>query len=398
MPAVNKEILIWARDTAGLSLSEAAHGLGLSSTKEQSAEERLGAIEAGSVSPTRQLLQKMSHRYRRPLLVFYLDEPPRRGDRGHDFRAVSGAQQRELEPNLDALIRDIRARQNLVSSILQEEGAEQLPYVGSARSSQDPSSIAIEVQKSLGFRLDEFRSQRSVDKAFAYVRSLIEADGIFVILAGNLGSHHSNIPPDVFRGYALADPIAPFIVVNDQDAHSAWAFTALHELCHIWLGTTGVSGSAMQSDIEQLCNEVAGRLLLPSMELASLADIGSVTFPVAVERITLFAKERNLSRSMVAYRLLLNRLVDDGLWQRFAGHFRQEWLDSKARSKGRSEESDGPNYYVVRKHRLGEALLNLIQRSLSEGAITRTKAGRVLGVKPRNVDPLIRRAFSSEAQ
>jgi hypothetical protein len=37
--------------------------------------------------------------------------------------------------------------------------------------------------------------------------------------------------PGVFRGFAPADDLAPFIVINDNDpAHS---FTLLHELVHI---------------------------------------------------------------------------------------------------------------------------------------------------------------------
>jgi hypothetical protein len=40
-----------------------------------------------------------------------------------------------------------------------------------------------------------------------------------------------DIGQDVFRGFALADDLAPFIVINDNDpAHS---FTLPHELVHI---------------------------------------------------------------------------------------------------------------------------------------------------------------------
>jgi hypothetical protein len=40
-------------------------------------------------------------------------------------------------------------------------------------------------------------------------------------------------PVDVLRGFAIADPTAPFIVINDQDARPAWAFTAVHDLAHL---------------------------------------------------------------------------------------------------------------------------------------------------------------------
>ena len=88
-----------------------------------------------------------------------------------------------------------------------------------------------------------------------------------MLLLGNLGSYHTNIPLEIFRGFAVADALAPMIVINDQDAKTAWGFTALHELAHLWLGSTGVSGGDPAVQIEQYCNDVAGEILLPAAEL-----------------------------------------------------------------------------------------------------------------------------------
>jgi hypothetical protein len=52
MPKVNHEILSWARETAGLSLSEAVGKLGIWPRLRVSAVDRLAAIEAGEVEPT----------------------------------------------------------------------------------------------------------------------------------------------------------------------------------------------------------------------------------------------------------------------------------------------------------------------------------------------------------
>src|SRR3546814_16138482 len=73
----------------------------------------------------------------------------------------------------------------------------------------------------------------------------------YVLLIGNLGSHHSAIDIDAFRGFALADPIAPFVVINDRDAKTAWSFTLLHEVAHLWIGATGVSGGHFEGSTEQ---------------------------------------------------------------------------------------------------------------------------------------------------
>jgi hypothetical protein len=47
-------------------------------------------MELGDDEPTRPVLLKMAKTYHRPLLVFYLAEPPRTGDRGQDFRTLPG--------------------------------------------------------------------------------------------------------------------------------------------------------------------------------------------------------------------------------------------------------------------------------------------------------------------
>ena len=42
----------------------------------------------------------------------------------------------------------------------------------------------------------------------------------------------------------------------------------------------------------------------------------------------------------------------------------------------------GPSFYVVRRHRVGQRLLRLTCRMLASGALSTTKAARILGVKP----------------
>lgn len=394
MPAVNPEILIWARETAGLSLEEAAHAVGINNARGQTGAERLAAIEAGEVEPSRPVLLNMVKKYRRSLVVFYLQAPPEKGDRGVDFRRAPGAPPPTYNATVDALIRDIRSRQSLVHSLLEDQDAKPLQFIGSARLENGTKALIASITETLSFQLNEFRKQRSSNEAFGYLRSCIEDTGIFVILAGNLGSYHTNILPELFRGYAIADPIAPLIVINDQDARAAWSFTALHETAHLWLGSTGISGTPSDDiQIEKFCNDVAGEILLPRDELQELASFGSRPYEQLVTQVSNFANERNISRSMVAYNLYRSEIINERKWRKLKTQFYKEWQDERRRSRERNKEKengDGPSYYIVRRHRLGSALLGLVSRSLSEGIITYTKAGQVLGVKPRNVAPLLR--------
>ena len=88
MPKVNPNILLWAREKAGLDLEDAASKLGLRDLKNKSAVEHLVALEKGESEHTRPMLLKMAKQYHRPLLTFYMSAPPKQGERGHDFRTL----------------------------------------------------------------------------------------------------------------------------------------------------------------------------------------------------------------------------------------------------------------------------------------------------------------------
>jgi Zn-dependent peptidase ImmA (M78 family)/transcriptional regulator with XRE-family HTH domain len=398
MPKVNHEILSWARETAGLSLSEAVGKLGIWPRLGVSAVDRLAAIEAGEVEPTRTQLLKMAQHYRRPLVTFYMSAPPRKGDRGEDFRNVTD-RHTNAEALVDALVRDIRARQSMVRAVLvDDEEAKPLPFVGSMTMGDGVGAVLASIRQKIRIDLSEFRAQASPESAFALLRSRVEAAGVFVLLMGNLGSHHSSIDVEAFRGFALADDVAPFVVLNDQDARSAWSFTLIHELAHLWLGTTGVSGVFADAQIEKFCNDVAGSFLLPVNELSLVGVDLKTDVETAARRIGEFAEGRHLSRSMVAYSLLRAGSLTDKTWRTLTGRFQTQWRQSRDAKRESQKDGTGPSYYVVRRHRLGSALLNFVSRNMSDGALTPTKASQVLGVKPRSVAPLLSTVGQSGGQ
>jgi Zn-dependent peptidase ImmA (M78 family) len=251
------------------------------------------------------------------------------------------------------------------------------------------------IRQTIGIDLAEFRAQASPESAFALLRAKVEATGVFVLLIGNLGSHHTAIDVEAFRGFALADPLAPFIVINDQDAKPAWPFTLLHELAHLWLGKTGVSGAFADAQIEKFCNDVAGSFLLPNTELSFVGVRPETDLQTAARAIGDFATERHLSHTMVAYRLMRIGSLTEEAWRTLTAAFRRQWRLGREAKRERQKESTGPDYYIVRRHRLGSALLRFVARNMSDGALTPTRASKVLGVKPRNVATLLSTAALS---
>lgn len=388
---VNPGILRWARVTAGLEPEIAVKKIGLAKTKALTAVERLEALETGDTAPTRALLVRMAKQYRRPLLTFYLSDVPEKGDRGNDYRTLPDGYDPTDDAFLDALIRGIRARQSLLRAALEdEEEADELPFIGSMTMNDGVPAVVASIRDTAPITLAEFRAADSADEAFKKLRTAVESMGIYVVLAGNLGSYHTAIDLRTFRGFALSDPVAPFIIMNDQDARAAWSFTLLHELTHLWLGQTGVSGGDAELAVEQFCNDVAGEFLLPANDLQGFAIPDADNDENIADAITAFASDRNISRSMVAYRLYRRQRIQQDVWRRLSTRFREEWLDGreKRRESARSQVG-GANYYTVRRHRVGDALVNIVQRMMRAGALTTTKAGTVLDVKPKNVQNLL---------
>jgi Zn-dependent peptidase ImmA (M78 family)/transcriptional regulator with XRE-family HTH domain len=394
MPSVNPDILRWARETAGFTLEEAADKLTIDDARKVPGADRLAAYESGEREPTRPLLLRMAKQYRRPLLAFYMSQIPRTGQRGQDFRTLPPERSRAQDALVDTMIRDVRARQEMVRAIMEDEDeAVRLPFVGSMEMNDGVDAVLQSIRETLNLDVDRYRGRQAANRTpsgFGYLRQQAERAGIFVLLIGNLGSHHTNIEVEIFRGFALADVVSPFIVINDQDAEPAWSFTLLHELCHIWLGRTGVSGTDASTDIEQFCNDVAGRFFLPAVELAELRDIRVNEIDQASARISDFAESRHVSRSMVAYKLFREGVIDYDQWRGLSNLFRSRWLVSREAQRERNRNRDGgPSYYVVKRHRLGDALVSLTRRVLAERALTPTKAAIVLGVKPSNVYSLV---------
>ena len=222
------------------------------------------------------------------------------------------------------------------------------------------------------------------------LRKAVESVGVYVVLAGNLGSHHTAIDLRYFRGFALADPVAPFVVINDQDARAAWSFTLLHELAHLWLGQTGVSGGDGEMAIERFCNDVAGEFLLPGPELLTLALPSTENEQLLADAITEIANDRKISRSMVAYKLYRTGRIQRSVWRQLSVTFREEWLAGRENRRERARGREGgANYYTVRRHRIGDALITAVRRMMRTGTLTTTKAGKVLGVKAKNVQSLV---------
>ncbi len=399
---INPAILAWARETAGLELEEAAGRLDFIKPKdEESAAERLRAFERGERVPTRNQLVTFASVYRRPLLTFYMKQPPVKGDRGEDFRQTTGNVSRRDNSLLDALLRDIRARQEMVKSLLEdEEETRELAFVGSAAIDRGAEAVAASIADTLGFDYQGREARRGdADALFKTLRGQAETAGVFVLLIGDLGSHHTALGAEVFRGFAISDRVAPFVVINDQDARPARSFTLVHELAHIWLDESGVSGvpspdtpRSHEDRIERFCNDVAGAFLLPASALRTRpAGLDAGDKESAAAAISALAYDWSVSEPMAAYRLSRTGWIETAIYRELMTDYAVRWQRQRQRQREQNRDSEGgPDPRVIKRSKLGNALLDVVRRTLRVNVLTHTKAAKLLGVKPGAVEPLLR--------
>lgn len=395
MPTVNSQVILWARENSHMTIDEACRRLNINDGKNELASEKLQGYENSSKVPSRAMLKKMSGVYRIPILAFYLDHPPSRPERGEDFRTVPDDIREDNEFLVDTLIRNVRSVQSTLKQVLiEQDEATPVEFVNSLSMSDGVQSVAKMIKSVIGFDLEEYRNQPDHHRGFKYLRKLVEDTGVFVLLKGNLGSHHSDIELEAFRGFALADGIVPFIVLNDKDAKSAWSFTILHELAHLVLGSTGISGVNNEVAIEKFCNQVASAILIPNLDKIALKenDTDSVMYEISV-----YADKWNVSHSQLAYRLHLRGDYSFDTWKTLSDKFRGLWLDQRNKEKQKQRKSNGgPSAYVLRRYRLGEALLSTVEGFIRTGAISTTKAGLLLETRPLKVDRILENTFSLE--
>lgn len=410
MPLVNPHIMVWARETAGLTIDEAA-------TKIRLKNHQLEKIERGADIPTPALLRSMAKAYRRPAVTFYLEDIPEESNYGTDFRGQAEEYTPKEKAHVSALLRYAKSSQQLIRATLElEEEAVVLPFVGVLRREWNLPKEAKSLERKLldmprsqyeefvrdaldGLDLvlgdectrDIYYAQPNKARAFKLLRATCERSGIFVILKNDLGSYHTKMPSKLFRAFVIADDVAPLIVINHGDSDAGKSFSVVHEIVHLLLDQTGISDIEQSNPIEKFCNQVAGQWLLPSELIKGVWKGDRYRVPELRKMISQVCEQRNLSHMMVATRLRQEGLILQGVYSQLMGDYESEWKRSQQQNQetSSSRQNKGPGYFIIQRSRLGEGILQFADRMIQSGGLTVSKASIILGVKPWNVSKLL---------
>ena len=307
---------------------------------------------------------------------FFLPQPPALLLPVPDFRTLRNKALAEPGSDLLDTLYLCQQRQNWYRDHARMHGLPALLLVGSANVQDAPDAVAQGLRETLGLTTEARRQLPTWTDALRQLIAKAEDAGVLVMVSSVVGSNsHRKLDVSEFRGFALADSLAPLVFLNGADSKAAQMFTLAHELAHVWLGATGVSdtqaGQVPEQQTERWCNQVAAELLMPMEELRA-AHQRDAPIPDEIQRL---AREFKVS-TLVA----LRRLFDAGyinqasLWQ----HYREE-QDRLRSLKERS--SSGGDFYRSLGARTSKRFARAIVSSTLEGLTSFPDAFRMLGMR-----------------
>lgn len=369
---INPGVLVWARERMGLSEAEAA---GMVPVK----VERLMAWESQEATPTINQARKLAKIYGRPFLEFFAAEIPAIEEVAlvPDYRL-----HRDVPtPKDEAARADIQRwaeTQRLNALDLLEmlgDAPPALPPALASTVNELSESAAERAREAIGFTIQEQIDLPANDKRLIpdRLRARMSEAGILVL-------KRSDIKKLGMRGLCMFSEPLPIIVYGNE-APGAQAFTLAHELGHIALQSSGVSGPAVTgrgvARVEDWCNRFASDFLVPRRVLADIwPQPDRLLAEVSDEQLYEVARRFGVSPHAMLVRLVsLGYVAPAYYW----GVKRPQFLREEAEYVAPQMRAA---YYGSRyRNSLGNFYTGLVLEAWSSGVISGHNAAEFLGIK-----------------
>jgi len=310
-----------------------------------------------------------------PLGYFFLDEPPAETIPIPDLRTVGNAGVSQPSPDLLTTITLCQQRQEWYRIYAQTNGLEPLPFVGSVAVGQAVEPVADQLRRTLRFTFDERARDRSWTDALRRLIDTTEESGILAMVSGIVGNDTGRrLDVREFRGFALADPLAPLVFVNGADTKAAQIFTLLHEVVHVWLGQSALTNAALDAAdsnaTELWCNRVAAEVLVPLNDVRT-----AYRGPADAAELDRLARRYKASTLVV-----LRRIFDAGFlaWPDYRRRYAEE-LERVMRILAAT--GSGGNFYTTQPLRVSQRFARAIISDTLAGRTLHRDAYRLLGTR-----------------
>lgn len=365
---INKDILVWARTSIGLSVEDVAQ-------KFKKAPKDIEEWEQGMTSPTFNQLERLAFEiYKRPLAVFFFPDVPKEDTPKTEFRTLPDTVINELPPEIVKLYRNAKLYQLYLEELFegQKPLEKSLFDKFSITASTNIATLTKEIRKELKSPIEEQTKWHSTETAFKNWRVALEANGIFVF--------KDAFKNDAYSGFCLYDKKYPVIFVNNSMSDSRQIFTLFHEFGHLLFKLGGIDFrsseytsqfSGYYLNIEVVCNRFANEYLVPSDEFDSFH------LTVSEAQFQKLANHFSVSREVILRNYLDRGLVTHDYYEEMAAKWVKEAKESK--------ELEGGSYYYNKKSYLGDRYISLVYGKYYQNKITLDIVAEYLNVKVKNL-------------
>jgi Zn-dependent peptidase ImmA (M78 family) len=336
-------------------------------------------------TPTIKQVEEIARYSHLPFGIFFLEEPPTVELPIPDYRLGRSGETTPSQDLLDSIDLSVQ-RQAWFQDHALKIGLDRAD-ITRATETDDPVVVAAAVATELEFTVVDRARLKTRENARNHLRRTFERRGGLAIVTSMVGNdNHRMLDRDEFRGFTLADDLAPLIFVNSSDEPlSGQIFTFLHEYGHVVLRATGVSDEDLTRDatgsgVEKWCNTLAAEVLVPADDLRAQFRADNALRD-ELDRLA----RRYMCRTLVVL-LKLRQLDLVG-----AAGFDQAYRDEEEHARAafeyqRAQNAGGGDFYLNQPFRVGERLSRAVLADVREGGTSYTVAFRILGL--RNVDQL----------
>jgi len=359
---IKSNLLSWARERAGKNLYSLERSF-----------PKLADWESGHVKPTLKQIERFAKATHTPVGYFFLEEPPVEKIPIPDFRTVQNEFTVRPSPNLLDTIYMCQQRQEWYHDYARSMGEEPLAFVSTASVKDDVVMTAAKMRQFIGFDIDERKRMPTWADALRKFIDQVDSIGIMVMCSGVvMNNNYRHLNPEEFRGFAMADPLAPLVFINGADTKAAQMFTLAHEIAHIWLGLSAVSDvqASWISDhrVERWCNKVAAEFLVP-------LDLIKHDFQ---KNADLFDELNRLARRFKVSTLVILRRIYDADHITF-NKFQQVYQMELERLINIVAKGGGGNFYLTQAARVSKRFARALIANTLEGQTLHRDAFRMLG-------------------
>lgn len=392
---VKPKLLRWARDRAKVKPEDAAKAAHVPVERLQAWER-----EDSEVAPTLGQLRDLAAKYHFPLAVFYLPKPPKDFAPLRDFRRLPNVEEEPISANLAFHIRSAHERRELALELFEEINSEPQRFSLKATVRDDPEKVGRAIREFLKVDDDSQKQAARLARAFDFWRRRLEENDILVFV---VSGPHWSVELREMRGFTIATPELPVIVVNGKDySQGGKAFTLIHELCHVLLGESGISNGAVGDEptlslnarkIERFCDAVAAATLMPRELMLSFTEIAmSDLREWSDEELRRIARTVGVSRQALLLRFVTLNLASWDHYKEWATKLEEEYRQL-AEERAKNKKSVPIKRPVMLMSWNGRGFTRLVLRSYYDQRITLNDVSSYLGAKVKYIPELEHAAF-----